>query len=73
MSGIWMTYGHLSSYASHFAYLCHSMSWTSWRGYYNHHHGHATHGDICGYWIESDYYLGSMSVSIPILCSRGWV
>ena len=58
VSGIRMTYGHLSFYASHFTYLCHPASWMSQRGYYGHSHEHATHGDAYYYWIESDYYYG---------------
>ena len=58
MSGVGMTYGHLDFYASHFAYLYHLTSWMSQRGYHNHSHGHNTHGDACGYWIQSDYYYG---------------
>ena len=53
-----MTYGHLSFYASHFTYLCHSTSWMSQGGYYGHSHGYAAHGDAYDHQIESDYYHG---------------
>ena len=58
MSGAGKTYGHLGFYASHLAYLYHSSSLTSQRGYHGHGHGHDTHGDACGYRTGSDYFYG---------------
>ena len=58
VSGTEVTYGHLSFYASHLAYLYHSSSLTSQRGYYSHCHVHDAHGDACVYPTGSDYYYG---------------